>query len=209
MTKVSVQRSRAREYFTRLYLDHEDPWNFESSQYEAKKYEASVRALPRRRYLNAFEIGCSIGVFTAKLAPRCRKLLSVDLAFSALEKARKRCREYPHVDFELMAVPEEYPTGMFDLTVLSEVAVYLEPQDLRTLSKRITEQTTAGGHLLLVHCLGEIPDYPLRGDDVHEHFLTLSGWNSVLQSRGDGYRIDVLERSNWKSDHLVKTKTQK
>jgi hypothetical protein len=96
-----------------------------------------------------------------------------------------------------MAVPEEYPTRMFDLTVVSEVAVYLEPQDLRTLSERITDQTTAAGHLLLVHCLGERPNYPLRGDDVHEHFLSRPEWRSVARSNEKFYRLDLLERRNW------------
>src|SRR5260370_7207413 len=92
-------RSRTREYFTRLYEENEDPWNYESSDYEAEKYEASLQALPRDQYQNAFEIGCSIGVFTAKLAPRCRNLLSVDFSASTLHIAKQRCPRFPHVNF--------------------------------------------------------------------------------------------------------------
>jgi SAM-dependent methyltransferase len=179
-----------------LYEENEDPWNYESSDYEAEKYEASLQALPRDQYQNAFEIGCSIGVFTAKLAPRCRNLLSVDLSASAVERAKERCRGFPHVNFRLMSLPAEYPAHVFDLTVLSEVGYYLEPEDLARLSEQITNHSAVRGHLLLVHWLAPVLNYPLRGDDVHEYLETRSGWRSLLQLRRELYRLDVLERQD-------------
>jgi SAM-dependent methyltransferase len=190
----SGHRARTREYFSRLYRENEDPWNYQSSEYEAEKYEASLRALPRQEYQNAFEIGCSIGVFTAKLAPRCKRLLSVDLTQAVLERAKERCRQFPHVTFKMMSIPEEYPPQAFDLTVLSEVGYYLELEDLAKLSEQITAHAALRGHLLLVHWLAPVLDYPLRGDDVHEHFLSRSEWHSLLQFRTELYRLDVLER---------------
>jgi SAM-dependent methyltransferase len=190
----SNPRARTQAYFSRLYQENKDPWNYESSEYEAEKYEASLRALPRQTYQNAFEIGCSIGVFTAKLAPRCKRLLSVDLMDAVLERAKQRCRQFPHVTFKTMSLPEEYPTDLFDLTVLSEVGYYLEPEDLARLGEKITIHAGLQGHLLLVHWLAPVLDYPLRGDDVHEHFLSRSEWHSLLQARTESYRLDVLER---------------
>lgn len=187
-------RSRTREYFTRLYQENEDPWNYESSDYEAEKYEASLCALPREQYQKAFEIGCSIGVFTVALARRCRNLLSVDLSASALERAKERCRGFPHVNFKLMSLPAEYPPDVFNLTVLSEVGYYLEPEDLARLSERITNHSAPRGHLLLVHWLAPVLDYPLRGDDVHEYFISRSGWRPLVRLRTNLYRLDVLER---------------
>jgi SAM-dependent methyltransferase len=187
-------RARTREYFSRLYQENDDPWSYQSSEYEAEKYEVSLRALPRQQYQNAFEIGCSIGVFTVKLVPRCKRLLSVDLTQAALERAKERCRQCPHVAFKTMSMPEEYPADLFDLTVVSEVGYYLEPEDLARLSEQITTHAALRGHLLLVHWLAPVLDYPLRGDDVHEHFLSRSEWHSLLQLRTELYRLDVLER---------------
>jgi SAM-dependent methyltransferase len=188
--------SRTREYFCRLYEENKDPWDYESSDYEAEKYEASLQALPNDEYRNAFEIGCSIGVFTAKLAAKCRRLLSVDLSASALERTKERCRGFPHISFRLMSLPEEYPNDVFDLTILSEVGYYLEPEDLARLSEQITNHSAVKAHLLLVHWLEPVLDYPLRGDDVHGHFVSHSGWRPLLQVRKKLYRIDVLERQN-------------
>lgn len=189
-----VIESVNREYFDRVYRESEDPWHFESSEYERDKYEASLRVLPKQSYTNVLEIGCSIGVFTAALAPRCDRLLSIDFAPTAVERARQRCRAFPHVSFKVMSVPEEYPAGDFDLTILSEVGYYLRPEELVKLGEGITAQALPGGHLLLVHWLSAVPNYPLRGDDVHGHFLRLSGWHPISSSRSDLYRIDVLER---------------
>jgi len=190
----SSARARTREYFSRLYQENKDPWNYESSEYEAEKYEASLRALPRQEYQNAFEIGCSIGVFTAKLTLRCKKLLSVDLAEAVLQRAQERCRQFPHATFKVMSIPGQYPTDVFDLTILSEVGYYLEHEDLAQLSEQITTHAALQGHLLLVHWLAPVTDYPLRGDDVHEHFLSRSEWYSLLHDRTEFYRLDVLER---------------
>ena len=184
----------AREYFTRIYEEKEDPWNYETSEYEAGKYKASLRALPRAEYESGLEIGCSIGVFTAMLAQRCKRLLSLDVSPAALAKAEQRCRAYPNVRFEVIAVPEEYPAEVFDLTVLSEVGYYLSFEDLAKLSEKIWNHTVPSGHLLLVHWLPAVPEYPLRGDDVHGHFLSQQGWDRISQARSDLYRIDVLQR---------------
>ena len=56
-------------YFDELYAGDPDPWGFETSAYEQAKYAATIDALEGRRYATALEIGCSIGVLTARLAP--------------------------------------------------------------------------------------------------------------------------------------------
>src|SRR5579885_669714 len=109
--------ARAKQYFDELYDQRADPWNLASSAYEAEKYDATLRALPRPVYESAVELGCSIGVLTAKLAHRCKGLLAVDLAEAAVESAKRRCSNLSQVSFEVMSIPEVYPNGSFDLTV--------------------------------------------------------------------------------------------
>lgn len=187
-------------YFERLYREQSDPWNYECSDYEARKYEASLRALPKEKYRRALEIGCSIGVFTAKLAPRCEKLLCLDTSETALAIARRRCQALSHVAFDLMTVPAEYPDDAFDLTVLSEVGYYLTAEDLKLLSARILTHTSDGGHLLLVHWIPPASDRVLCGDEVHEQFISCPEWRLLSSSRTDRYRLDVLERGRDSAD---------
>ena len=64
-----------RGFFENLYLKSPDPFDFETSAYEAAKYQHTVATLPRAHYKQAGEIGCSIGVLTSRLAEKCDSLL--------------------------------------------------------------------------------------------------------------------------------------
>lgn len=183
-------------YFDHLYTASVDPWEFETSEYEANKYAATLAALPKSRYHSAFEIGCSIGVLTSRLAERCDSLLSVDASQVALNRAIERCQHLPQVELKLMQVPLSYPAKMFDLTLVSEVGYYLSWDDLRKTQKLILEHLESGGHLLLVHWTLYAEDYPLWGDEVHDSFMELT--NSHLRhlrgQREEQYRLDLFER---------------
>lgn len=182
-------------YFDNLYSADPDPWNFETSDYEAKKYAATLAALPKARYRNAFEIGCSIGVLTQLLAERCDSLHSVDVSELALQRAKERCQHLPHVRFDLMSVPQEYPNNLFDLTLLSEVGYYLSWDDLLITQDKLIEHLEPGGHLLIVHWTLYAKDYPLSGDEVHEAFLKRPGeLRHLLGRREAEYRLDLFER---------------
>jgi len=192
----SMDESTAPAYFERMYADQDDPWRFETSEYELRKYAATVAALPQARYRNALEIGCSIGVLTALLAPRCNELLAIDVAEKALETARARCRAWPQVSFRRMHLPAEYPAGSFDLVVLSEVGYYWSERDLTLARERIVAGLAPGGHLLLVHWTEPSADYPLTGDVVHQKFLDRRGdlLRHLRGQRTSTYRLDLFAR---------------
>lgn len=185
-------------YFDDVYRANEDPWNFETSPYEREKYAATLAALPQPHYAQAFEIGCSLGVLTEQLAARCSRLLAVDVAAAALERARQRCAHLPQVELKLLRVPEEFPTGEFDLILVSEVGYYWSPADLARATDQMLAALRPGGHLMLVHWTPPVHDYPLTGDDVHNFFLQQAGPDGPLQhligQRHAQYRLDVLAR---------------
>ncbi|MBW4662161.1 MAG: nodulation S family protein [Drouetiella hepatica Uher 2000/2452] len=188
-------------YFEEMYSENPDPWQFETSEYEAKKYAATVAALPKPIYRSAFEIGGSIGVLTQKLADRCENLLSVDVSQVAQAKAIERCQNLSQVRFEIMQVPQQFPDEQFDLILVSEVGYYLSKQDLQTTQSHILNHLEIGGHLLLVHWTLYARDYPLSGDEVHDSFLALSAEQLTSRSlrhlagqREEQYRLDLFER---------------
>lgn len=192
----SQPQSLPPSYFNNLYSANPDPWEFETSEYEASKYAATVAALPKERYRSALEIGCSIGVLTAKLAERCDSLLCVDVSDLALNQATRRCQALPHVRFQNLRVPETYPDDIFDLTLVSEVGYYWSWEDLKKAQQCIIEQLEPGGHLLLVHWTLYARDYPLSGDEVHDSFLELtpSQLRHLKGQRQEEYRLDLFER---------------
>lgn len=181
-------------YFDDLYARDADPWQFETSAYETAKYDVTLATLPVERFASALEIGCSIGVLTARLAPRCDELLALDVSEQALDQARQRCREMSHVQFEKGRVPQDWRDGRFDLIMLSEVLYYLDRDDLDRLATRVGLSLVSGGAIMMVHWLGET-DYPLSGDVAVEHFTSRLGRRPVRmvrQAREPEYRLDCL-----------------
>lgn len=192
----SGRQSLPPSYFERIYAADPDPWQFETSEYEAKKYAATLAALPKPQYRSAFEIGGSIGVLTEQLAARCQSLLSIDVCEQAQARAKNRCCHLPHVEFEILQVPHQYPDRSFDLTLVSEVGYYWGWDDLKTAQQQIASHLEPGGHLLLVHWTPRAQEYPLTGDEVHEAFLQQVGmtYRSLVNQREERYRLDLLER---------------
>jgi trans-aconitate methyltransferase len=85
------------DYFDQLYATSADPWGFATRWYEACKYALSLALMPAERYRDAFEPGCSVGVLTELLAPRCDRVLSCDGAGAAVREAAARTAQLPNV----------------------------------------------------------------------------------------------------------------
>jgi 2-polyprenyl-3-methyl-5-hydroxy-6-metoxy-1,4-benzoquinol methylase len=156
------------DYFDRLYLERDDPWEFETSAYEREKYAATLALLSAAPYARALEVGCSIGVLTAQLAKRCVNLLAIDASDVALSRARAR-NPTETVQFERRMVPADFPDGQFDLIVLSEVLYCMTETDLATLAEQCAAALTPGGEIIMCHWLGET-DYPLTGAHASDYF---------------------------------------
>lgn len=182
-------------YFDALYAGSDDPWSFDSSDYERAKYQATLAALPRPRYRRVLEIGCSIGVLTEKLASRCDQLVAMEPAGKALAQARARCRHLAHVAFLQAKAPDDWPDGRFDLILLSEVVYYLSPDDVARLAARVVGSLAPEGEVELVHWIRET-DYPLSGDEAVERFIAAQpdALRLLGQQRTQDYRLDLLRR---------------
>ena len=183
------------DYFEALFRDKRDPWDFETSPYEAAKYDHTLAALPRERFGRALEVGCANGVLTARLGPRCDDLLAIDVSETALAAARSRCRDQPQIRFEKRRLPHEAPPGPFDLVLLSEMVYYLDRGDVDRLAGYLATAVRSGGDLLLVHWTCET-DYPLGGDGA---VIALRGAmgeavREVAVERHDQYRLDLWQR---------------
>ena len=185
--------STGRAYFEQMYRHNVDPWGFEQSPYERRKYAVTVASLPRDRYRSAYEPGCSVGVLTELLANRCDRLLSTDIIPAALQRAEARLRNKPHVWLEQRSIPEEWPTGQFDLVMLSEIAYYFDETDLGKIVECVRNSTSRGAHVVGVHWRGET-NYPLSGDRCHELISQVPWLARIVQHREEEFLLDVWER---------------
>ena len=182
-----------REYFEGLYAESGDPWNFETSDYERKKYERTLGVLGERRFQRTLEVGASIGVFTGMLASRCDELLAVDVSERAVAAARERLSGCEHVRIERRTLPEEMPDGPFDLIVASEVLYYFTREEMLAALWTFERELAPGGALLAVHWRRETKTYPLQGDEVHELLLQHTRLQNSKTIIEPDYRLDLFE----------------
>ena len=206
--KPSEQLSTPSSVFDETFRENPDPWGYTTQFNEISKFRATIRALPKVQFKNAFEIACAIGVLTEKLAPKCDRLLSVDYSEVGLAEARKRCSHLPQVRFKQMQIPQQFPTEKFDLILFSEVGFFLTMADLLETKQKIIDGLLPGGYLLMVHYRSTAGDYfILDGETVHNTFVENSA--SSLKPLGDPrkkffmldlarhhkrYRMDLFQR---------------
>jgi SAM-dependent methyltransferase len=211
-----VKSRSLREYFEKLHATSADPWSLETSSYERKKYKRTLNVLNYRRYRRALEVGSSIGVFTAMLAPLCDEVLAVDISQTAVAVAKERLEEFPHVQIERRTLPEETPEGPFDLIVVSEVLYYWPRNVVLAALQRFEEILIPDGVLLAVHhrnyeltwrrrIVEEIRPPFLRqwmlrnrllkgGDELHELLLEQLNLTNTIRLIEPAYRLDLFEK---------------
>ena len=191
------RRGDRRATFDGLHAGGADHWAVTTSAYERGKRAATLAALPRQVYPRGLEAGCSIGVLTAELAPRCGDLLALDVSPVAVARARERVADQPHVRVEAAELPSGWPGGTFDLIVFSELLYFLSAEEVADLSRRAAASLASpgppAGHCLLVNWTGP-NDLPLDGDAAAEAFLAAlgTGWRTLTAERHEGFRLDLL-----------------
>jgi cyclopropane fatty-acyl-phospholipid synthase-like methyltransferase len=144
-----------------------DPWNFAKSEYELQRYDAVIRALDGRRYQNAFEPGCSVGVLTERLASLCNTVSASDFSPTAVAHAQERCRALPNVTIRCEQFTAHASLPDFDLIVLSEIGYYFTSNEWEALLQNMVREMQRGAVLLASHWLGHSEDHVQSGEAVH------------------------------------------
>jgi predicted TPR repeat methyltransferase len=182
-------------FFDALYAHDDDPWSFETSEYEAGKYAHTLRALTGRRFDRALEVGCSIGVFTEQLASVTDEILAVDVSSKAIDLARSRLAGHAGVEFAVGEFPAEPPPAEWSLVICSDVLNYLDTDSLALAVTRLREFLERGATILAVHWREESTRFPFSGDEVHDRLVRdLGAWHR-LDDRRPEYRLDRFDGS--------------
>lgn len=176
-------------YFDDLYAAAEDPWSMRSRWYERRKYALTTAVLPRARYADALEVGCSVGELTVALAARSDRLTAWDVSAAAVSAARERTAELPGVDVLQRAMPDD-PLPPAELVVLSEVLYYLGDDDLAAVLAQLPSAVRPGGTLLAVHWRHPVADYPQTGDAVHATLRAALDWPRVAAHEEPDFLLD-------------------
>ena len=113
---------------------------------------------------------------------------------AALEAARIRLADAPSVTLRLGAVPSDWPSGVFDTIVFSEVGYYLSRDDLQATIGLIGDSLAADGCVLACHWRHPVAEYPLSGDEVHIALRSVAAWERLILHEEEDFLLEVFCR---------------
>lgn len=184
--------SAASSVFDDVHRQCADPWTVWESEYEIAKRETLVAHLPSKSFSHILEIGCSVGALTQDLLAHSAKVTAVDASYEALRTAKLlQLRTETRIDFVHATVPFDWPEGKFDCVVLSETGFYLTRSQLQRTLERINGSTPSRFVLVLCHWKGEIKDWPLNADEVHDACLRYWKRSRIEFRTVAEYRLDI------------------
>ena len=180
--------------FEARYRADRDPWSYATSDYERAKYGATLAACGPGPFRCALELGSSIGVLSARLAPRCRALVTIDAAPTAVAEARRRLAGLPGVSAVLGSIPEAIPRKRYDLVVASEILYYLDEAQLARTVDRLGKLSLPRARWVAVHWRPDGPERPLGAREAHALLHAQDWLFPVAAAHTENYLLDVLER---------------
>jgi SAM-dependent methyltransferase len=181
-------------HFDDLYARAPDPWDLATKWFERRKYQVTVASLPRERYANCFEPGCSIGELTRLLAARCDRVSASDCTLAAVARARSTLAHLKHVVVQQASLPHELPEDRYDLVVVSEILYYLSRHDLADALDGLVARLLPGGDLVAVHHRASERCYGYDGFNVHGIISAHPQLAGVIHHDDNGFVLDVLRR---------------
>jgi len=190
-TPTPAAASETASRFDAMFHAADDPWGYATRWYERRKRALLLAALPRERYVRAFEPGCANGVTSAALAERCDSVLAWDSSAEALARARHRCAGNHAIRFEQAAIPDAWPDGKFDLIVLNELGYYLDAPRRRAVADHARAALAADGCLVACHWRRPLDDGEAGGDAIHTELARRLDRAPLCSHVEADFRIDL------------------
>jgi SAM-dependent methyltransferase len=157
------------QHFDQLFRSNQDPWGYESVWSEKRRHSLILAMLDLPVYSRAFEPGCANGVFTWLLAARADEVVSWDGSSEAVRLAREKSKDLANVSIQHRCVPDDWPSGKFDLVVLSDFLYYLSEEDIVIVANKAVESMSGGGFLVACNWIEVAHDFLTPGGAaVHE-----------------------------------------
>lgn len=185
-------------YFDKMFADNEDPWAFRERWYEKRKRDLSLACLPHQQYQRVFEAGCANGELSLGLAERSMGFLGLDLCERAVELARARLAHNVSAQVRVGEVPRDWPSGSFDLIVLSELGYYLDEDAWIAVARRAEGSLRSRGVLLACHWLHPIEGCPMNGTQVHRLLAEHLSMERLVRHEEADFLLEV-----WSTDHTA------
>lgn len=171
----SLGTGNRRYEFERLYLESPDPWNYQSSAYERRKYEYVLACALKWRSAaeSALEVGCSVGVFSRMLAEHFERVTAIDVSKEAMAAASDYNRDAKNVQFVHSDLQSLDTNGQYDVIFCAEILYYIAEKDVEIVCRQLGKYLSARGIIVLVT---GVPS-------EHPGSVYFDGWADVFATR--------------------------
>jgi SAM-dependent methyltransferase len=159
--------------FENLFQSNPDPWDYESSPFEAHKRSVLLKHIglsPRGRVL---ELACANGVTTQALMNVGLRVTALDGSQTAITQAQARLGKISRLQLLHANLPEGMPKERFDLIVVSEIVYYLGSIAARRLAASVADRVAPGGRVVVLHHHLNFPDASVNPEHAHRYFVRL------------------------------------
>lgn len=186
-----------------VYAESGDPWASGSAcyRYQRRKYEVLDGLLADRRFGDALDLGCGLGLLCRHLAARADRVLGVDVAPSAVAEAKRRSADLPQISYEchdIQGLPAEFAVR-FDLVTIADVLYYLDPLPdalLKAMARRVAGLLAPGGVCLLAnHYFFRADPESRRTQRIHDAFRWCPDLTVVSEHRHAFFVSTMLEKA--------------
>ena len=159
MPQVLAPVYQDQDYYEQIYQGKEDPWDYYSAAEQAKychMFETAKRLKPSP--LRVLDAGCSLGHLTELLADYAPEVFAFDIAKSAVERTRDRCKKLStSTRFSVEvgdAIRPHFASASFDVVFLGDVIRnLLTEQDQQLAIRNTLALLNDSGILVLTDCM--------------------------------------------------------
>ncbi|QNP49145.1 class I SAM-dependent DNA methyltransferase [Diaphorobacter aerolatus] len=174
-----------------------DPWGYERSWYEERRRMLTLASLVKPRFSHVLELGCSTGRMTAHLAARAERVTAVDISPVAIDKARARLPDVPHIDWQCADLTQHWPEGRFDAVLLCDIGYYWSEAELRGIVGHVAASAADDAMLLAAHWRHPFEQATISTQTVHACIAGTLPWQRYSRSEDPDLLIEV-----WRSSPL-------
>ena len=193
----------ARAAFEAAYASGADPWASDDRRYSYQrwKYEGLMALLPEgRRFGQSLDLGSGVGALSRKLSMVSDRVLGLDIAQGAVDRANSKAGAHGNLRFEQGDVTDLATSldARFDLVVIADTLYYLDDTggpNLATIASRVSRLLAPGGMCLLAnhYFFKADPDSRLSRR-IHEAFAASPGLSVLSEHWRPFYLASILEK---------------
>ena len=149
--RLAGRGCRAADFAPVYAKTERDAWGYEQRKFEGRRFDLIMKLASLAPARRALEVGCAEGHLAQCLSPLLDELVACDIVEEAVRRAEVNCRGFENIRFLRGDIRRQWPAGLFDLLVYSDVLYYFTRREVRQVIRESARHLGPNGHLLFAN----------------------------------------------------------